>query len=55
MNTFKLQVVFTSKTSMSHFFTVTLQHHNLPADCATELFKPSKDAASPLVCIDKKN
>jgi len=35
---------------MSHFFTITLQHHNSPIDCARELFKPSKGVASLLVC-----
>jgi len=46
-----LQLVFTSKTHMNHFVTVTLQHHNSPADCSRELFKCSKDVASLLVYI----
>jgi len=32
---------------MNHL-NVTLQHHNSPANCVRELFKYSKDAASPL-------
>jgi len=44
-------LVFTFKTHVSHFITITLQHHNLPADCAREMFKHSKDAASILVSI----
>jgi len=31
---------------MSHYFHATVQLHNSPADCARELFKPSKDQAS---------
>jgi len=34
---------------VSHFLTITLQHHNSPADFVRELFKPSKDAARHLV------
>jgi len=32
------------------YFCATLQVHNSPVDCATELFIPSKDSASLLVC-----
>jgi len=40
---------------ISHFFTITntKQHHNSTTDCATELFKCSKDAAGLLVCIEQ--
>jgi len=44
---------FTFETHVSHLFTITLQLCNSPANCARELFKPSKDAASLLVCIEK--
>jgi len=33
---------------------VSLQLHNLPSDCAGELFKPSKDLASLRICNVKK-
>jgi len=42
---------FSFKTHVSHLITITLQLHNLPAECARELFKPSTDAASLPVCI----
>jgi len=35
-------------------YRATLQLHNSPADCVRELFKPSKDAASLLDCIEEK-
>ena len=45
--------VFSFKTCMSHFSIVSLPHHNSPTNCPRELFKPSKDMASLLVCNEK--
>jgi len=42
-----------SKYHIELYFHATLQLHNSPGDCAKELFKPSKDSASPLVCNEK--
>jgi len=39
---------------MNRYFRTAMQLHNLPVDCARELFKPSKDSASLQVCNDKK-
>ena len=41
---------FRPKTSS---FRLPYQHHSSSADCARELFKPSKDSASLLVCTRK--
>jgi len=40
--------------ALSRYFRASLQLHNTPVDCARELFKPSKDSASLLVCNEKK-
>jgi len=43
---------FIFKTCISHLFaTINSQFHNLPGDCASELFKPLNDAASLLLWI----
>jgi len=40
--------------ALNHYFYTTLQLHNSPVDCARQLFKPSKDAASLWACNEKK-
>jgi len=39
----------TLKSHNSRYYCATLQLHKSPADCAIQLFKPSKDATSLLV------
>ena len=46
-----IRYTHTLKSRIWHYFHATLQLHNVPDDWAWELFKPSKDAASLLVCI----
>ena len=45
--------IFTLKSSIGHFFSTTLQLHNLLGEWAKELLKFLKDKASLLVCIWK--
>jgi len=40
--------------ALSCYFRSTLQLRNSPGHCARKLFKPSKDVASLLDCIEKK-
>jgi len=47
------ECIILRKQASSRYFRTTLQLHNMPVDCAKELFTPAKDLASLLVCKEK--
>jgi len=48
-----LQYIVLGNRGKTRVFRLTFQLHSSSADCARELFKPSKDSASLWVCNEK--